>query len=449
MTVESVHNKEHNKVNKADQSQNWTPINKQSSGVNYVLVVLEVMQNMGLGPIQDIMNTEAKMMDVTAKIQTDLTTIQQYLSKVENMAKSGGAYGSEFKGKNFGPGQDGSYSYGPNGFNGLDSKEFHENLNPNGDLNNQYVSADFQQATAQFIAAMKDLYMCQPCTAGDPDSAANFSKFSINKTDGKGNPITEKVDISGNFDTLNNHWFASSGVKTFSTSSTAKASLVQKYMFYKTKLAAEQHTGPLPINTQTGTADISKLGVNFDPNSDNFDGMGKSLFGLVSSFNTHEDVKRSADGTWRGEGRFRTESNNFLSYIFKNPYEIDNSDPHLNSTFVNIYGAVSFAAFNYYWSKNPNASVSVNDNTMPKPDPYNGQGYDWQKNKGVANGDDLSTWYSSAQSSSSIVSSTSSESSTDMQEMTSEVSQFQNIGQNIIKSSSQSNLATVQNYKSA
>ena len=430
---------------------------KKSSvyNTNYVLTVLNIMQDVGLQPIEDTMQTESQLMDTTAEMQADLTTIQEYLTRIENLAHSGGAWKMGDHGwKPMPPGQKGWF--GPNADNGIAYNEFHENPNLQ-DGKDYTVSSDFQNATNGFIAAMKDLFVGEPCSKGAPSACSNFTKFSVNKTDSKGNPITQNFDLSSVFNQLNgntsNGWGILekySGQGVFSTSDSHSASLIQQYTYYQYKLNAEQYHGLVP------NEDLSKLGFTMDPTSPSFDGVGKSMFGLLNSFNTSVTVDRENDSQYKNNGEFSNTSENFLYYIFENPYGINPSGvPNLiGGSCVNIYGAFSYAAFNYYWTKNPSASTDQKDNTVPQPPAYNGgngaenYGYDKDDKGVVSDGDKLSIWYSDSQSSASLLSSQANENSTTMQQYSSEVSQYQNIGQNIIKSNSENLIATVHNYKS-
>lgn len=442
-------------INPKENTEKVNALGGESKGsggaydTNYVLVVLEVMQKLGLGPLEDVMQTEAKLMDVTAEIQSDLTTIQEYLTRIQNLSSSGGDWKmGSYNWSNMPSGQQGWLS--PNGYNGIAYNEFHENNDITGDPRANTVAADFQNATANFIAAFKDLFMCTPCQSGDPNAASNFSNFSLSKMDSSGNTITKTFDLSSIYGNLDANKTTGWGMLSqygdvFSTSSGSKASLIQQYTFYQYKLAAENYSG-MPDN-------LSDIGFNMDPTSTSFDGVGKSLWDLLNSFNTTVNVNRENDQNYENAGELSNTSGNFLGYIFGNSYGYqlngeDSSGSIIGRYDVNIYGAFAYAAFNYFWTKNPSASTAGSDNTTPQPPNYDGKAYSWDQGKGiVTDGDKLSIWYSNSQSSSSLISSNSNEASTTMQQYTSEVSQYQNIGQNIIKSASDSNLATIQNFK--
>ncbi len=458
---------EHNGVQAIRSRLGEDPKKSKVYTSNYVLLVLEVMQGMGLQPIEDTMQTEAKLMDVTAEMQSDLTTIQEYLTRIENLSHSGGSYrigNTEWKPGDFPSGQNG-WS-GPNSANGLAWDEFHENPNVNTSESDDYCAADLKNATDGFIAAMKDLFEAQPCQEGDPMAGNQFLEFSVNKIDKKtGLVVNQKVDLGGEYNKLNSDpkgWgvLGSNGGSVFTTSDSHRATLIQQYTFYKYKLAAEQYNGLIP-GTNPEWPDITQLGFDMDPESTSFNGVGKSLYGVLNSFNTTVETHRQNDGSMPDNGKLSNKSGNFLDYIFRSdPYAFyaSGSSYWAGRTNVNIVGAFSYAAFNYFWTKNPNASTSSGDmDPTHAPTPYNDSeakhGHDDynvdDKDKGVvSDGDKLSNWYSTSQSSSSILSSSSSEASTTMQQYSSEVSQYQNIGQNIIKSASENNIATVQNFKS-
>ncbi len=446
----------------------YDPKHSKCYGTSYVLIVLKIMNSVGLGPLQDVMNTEAKLMDVTAEIQSDLTTIQQYLTRIEDMSSSGGAWKQNAPDKHlpsgvgFTKGTKGWYS--PNGFNGLAWNEFHEGQDAGtGVPSGQYQASDFQNATLAFVSALNNLFSVQNCSKGSPDASSNFTSFSVNKeSDGK--TVTQTIFLNDAscadnlFHDLNHNPMGWGMVGAFSPnhpafakSDTESASLMQKYTYYKYKLAAEQYDGVIPTDSK-GYTDFTKLGVNVDPSSSSCDGLAKSMFSVLNSFNTSVDVDRDNDGGYNSAANIRTSSQNFLSMVFNDPWcfhDISHTNEKWNGRYQgNIYSAFSFAAFNYYWTKNPNADVTQETHSVPTKGAFSGD-YNWAKDKGsTQNGDQLSIWYSDSQSASSLVSSTSSESSTTMQGYTSEVSQYQNIGQNIIKSSSEANIATIQNDKS-
>ncbi len=436
-----------------DNSISSESLSKTSvKSTSYVLIVLEMMQTIGLGPIESLMQTEAQMMDVTAKIQSDLTTIQSFLSKIENLAHSGAAWKVNPKIQNMAH----SGMYDPNAYNAL-YKEFKENPNamdiPNSD--NDTVAPDFKTSVQNFLSAFKDLFTGQSCDPGDASAQSNFTTFTVNKM-AEGQNLQESFSLKDLFGPASNPHSLNSNPQgwgmvsklgsneaTFGTSSTTKASLIQQYTYYQYQMAAEKSKAYVP------GADISKLPFSMDPNSGNFDGVGRSLLGLLNSFNTTITVNRENDTNNPNAGRLSNKSTNFLMYLLeKDPTKYrDASDKFDGGYAVNIYGALSFAAFNYFWTQNPNASVDKGSSPELSPGSINGQSYSAADDKGVAAGDKLSIWYSDSQSSSSLVSSGSSESSTTMQEYTSEVSQYQNIGQNIVKTNSDSNLAIVNNFK--
>ncbi len=335
------------KQQKASKGSSDNPRNE-----NYVLIVMEVMQKFGLGPLEKLMEDMAKIEQLLAKFQGDLTQIQQFLSEIENAAHSDGS--------------------DPSNFNGLPKNFWKEH------------GSDLKQ----FMNEIKSIFF-----AGGDKSNPTLGDLMKEFGGSSSDLMNYFKKIAGEF---NNPKDPSQNIIT--TNPNQHVSMIQLLVFLKLQLAVDQ-------KQMTGAKMPSDLTKLYDPNgSGSGDGMIKSLMTFFNQLGTDVTAKNSKNSLDDG---------NILQALKSGDMD------HLRGLF-------NCMAYNYYWSQNPNGSGD-----------YPGEG----------GHDVLSLFYSDSQSSASLISSNTSENSTSMQEYTSEVSQYQNIGQNMIKANSESAMAVVNNYK--
>lgn len=361
--------------------------------VNYAMIVMEVMVKFGLAPIEKMMQDMAKLEKLLSKFQGDFTEIQQFLNMIEEEAHSGKGYWK--------PGADpfdGHHYTDPNAFNGLPKNFWKEHASDLKEFMNT-IKSMFYAGSDKSNPTLGDLM--KEFGGSSSDLMNYFKKISKEFNDPK-DP---------------NH-------QIITTDPNQHVSMIQLLVFLKLQLAVDEKQmshSPIP-------SDLTKV---FDPyNKDGSgDGMIKSLMGFLNSLTTDVSAKR--------KGGSSEDFGNLLDAI---------KDGNMDKL-EQIFGAM---AYNYYWTKNPNASDESDKTPMPPNPPGFPKGFNfwqWKDDPGEPGSDVLSILYGGAQSSSSLISSNSNEDSTSMQEYSSEVSQYQNIGQNITKSVAEGEQAFVNNEK--
>ena len=324
-----------------------------------------------------------------------------------------------------------------------------------------------------------------------------------------GQYVKVSVDMTSTYSSLNSGAFApfvKEGLHSFldpTTSGSTSSSLIMQYVFDKARVTADTLAPGALFNIATkdkqGNYHISDATqiINFDPTQGGGDGVLKTLYNLVNDLNTTVSVSRSS---YEFDSFNNEETPSILALIYDNNnggkspdlyqgdwdvhndtaallshYNVDKNGVNPNQH-MGLYGTFSYLAFNYYWNKNSSASISGDqkdvpidsDNPYSKDPNYEGNGF-WSPEhcegwapgwnnppfgssrgkygdlRGKSATDQLDIFVNSTQSSTSLLSSANSESSTAMQEYTSQESQFQNIGQNVIKGNSQNLKVTVKN----
>ena len=129
-------------------------------------------------------------------------------------------------------------------------------------------------------------------------------------------------------------------------------------------------------------------------------------------------------------------------------------DPRKNNIDPGLFCAFSYMAYNYYWTKNPNALVDTeNGHTNCNTSWTNGvngdhcTAWDWEDKHQTALADQLSYGYMHTNSTQTTLSSSSSTQNTTFQEATSNVQTMNNAAQQMIQSFSQGQGQTITNFK--
>lgn len=322
------------------------------------------------------------------KLMSDMAKLEKLLAQFQgdfgNIAQLLSMLEKEAKsGKGFW--KNGKGGFGPGAFNGLPKNFWNGH----------------KSQLKEFMNEIKSIFF-----AGSDKSTPTLA--DLMKEFGGGNLEAYFKKISGEFNDPSDPKH-----KVITTDPKQHVSLLQLFIFLKLKVSADEKAlshSPIP-------KDLTKL---FDPNpkSGSDDPIISSLLSFFANLKTPVTAKRK-DGSEKHFG-------NLLEAI-----KSGNLDQ-----LGKIFGAM---AFNYFWSKNPNY-----DEKDPKP-PSPGPGYHWKNDPGVADGDFLSTLYSSTSSVQTLISSSSNEEMTTMQEYSSEGSRYQNIGQNMIEQVFASEKAMVHN----
>lgn len=430
----------------SDDNKSIDALLGQSGGVvskySYAMIVLYVLNKVGLEHQQQVMQTRSQLMDVMTRMQNDFTTISEYLSQVQNNSYSSGsswAYGG-------GDGSEGGWStQGLNSYNGLNSSFYDLTGNYNiqhggiglisgGSLTSvtDSVSAQFKTSTQGFLNAVNDLFYSSK--SGTGLTVSDISKIA--------NPFGGKdFDMTSTWDALSakDGPFASFNYGTnsvISSNPTDHPSLMQQYMYYQAQMQVNSGSAGT-VNGANG--DISKI-VDFNPNDANSDPLEQTFIQLLTALNTNVSVNR--DGSAGGNSVVDKDlgGDTFLSLIASGQVNCtlqagEGSGPdgafRINQVKPGLYLAVSMMAFDYFWSKNPNASTTapyvhftgsgeVNDNNSAL--------------KGAASMDPLSNLYMTNNSVQTNVGQQTSQGNNNFQQDVNVAGQLSNVGQNVQKS---------------
>ncbi|MCH9631168.1 MAG: hypothetical protein S4CHLAM37_11870 [Chlamydiia bacterium] len=433
--------------------------------ISYAIIVMEVLNKVGLEHQQTIMQLRGKLMDVMTRMQNDFTTISEYVSQIENNAHSGG--GANVNAHGF-------TAWGMNAFNGLDNSFFKNEgaITTDNNTNNgtegklqttgpnkfkEDASSSFQSSTQGFENAVKDLFFGSP--SGSGLTVADISKID-NPT---GGPAFNFADPKNNYwQKLSNAFskqFAGTGASMIMTDPSASPSLMQQYMYYKTQVDVFN----MPKSTVAAAdGQVDKL-ENFDPSGATNPGQPSpdSLLGtfieMLSSLNQPITVNRNGQSAILcksapslleligGSLGTSLDSKPISATVQEQKWTehkglyVHHHDQYMyyNQLQPGIYQAVSMMAFNYFWTKNPNASCdgAITNTTLDKSSNEAGQtdGYDGGT-KGSASSDPLSNLYMTTNSVQTNIGQESSQGNDNFQSDVSVSGQLDNMGVNATKS---------------
>ncbi|MCH9631170.1 MAG: hypothetical protein S4CHLAM37_11890 [Chlamydiia bacterium] len=420
--------------------------------ISYAIIVMEVLNKVGLSHQQKVMQLRGKYMDVMTRMQNDFTTISQYLSQIENNSHSGGSYKAD---------SNTCVDTGTNGFNGLDNSYYRNqstiayasgNYGDEGTLVNykEIVSDSFKSSSQSFVNAVKDLFFGS--TSGVGITVKDISKI----TNPHGGPNFNFADPKNNYwQTLSKSFeaeFGAAGTNMIMTAPNAHPSLLQQYMFYKTQV--DIYTMP-KSQVKAANGQVDKL-ENFDPTGKRLAGQAApdSLLGtfmeMLSALNRSISVKRDigwdyAMGCKTAPSILQLIQLNKMSTVqvpggkyyhhWRSKSDDHGHEMHMNQLSPGLYQAVSMIAFNYFWTKNPNASTdSTVTNTTADSVTSGSHSEEWSTAKGVASSDPLSNMYMTTNSVQTNISQQSSQSNNNFQSDVSVAGQLDNMGVNATKS---------------
>lgn len=452
--------------------------NSQSDFLYTTNYILEVMQltNKAMEYQAKQVSDQAQLQNVILQMNNDFSTMNQFFSKLQAQAHAGGGIHYHHGGDN------GLLS--PNSVNGF-SNAFYmmseyenpgqggwggEQANFGGDYGNSpysisgtpnasYVSADYQQSMASFMTAFKQLFFSSPGTADSATSVGDLSKITVHTKTGP-----EDVDLMAS-----GFWSNIGGVydKTYpaglpshviSSNGTDQPSLIQQYIYWSLK-----------CNCDNGTiSDLSGINPeNYMPGSTTLDSTLGNMLSVLNDLNASVTVEGN---TWT-----HSTTDNLLSMIMNNKLYNTNDndkesttwgavtsgypigaalDPNAGKIDPGLYCAFSYMAYNYFWTKNPNAAddsdyqTQTNCNVNSYNGVNDGDGTGWDKvGHQQAEPDMLSTLYMHTNSTQTTLSSSSSTQNTNFQEATSNVQTMNNAAQQMIQSFSQGQGQTITNFK--
>ncbi|MCH9631167.1 MAG: hypothetical protein S4CHLAM37_11860 [Chlamydiia bacterium] len=421
--------------------------------VSYSLIVIETLSKIGMSPVEQNIGDQADLEQTINKLQGSLTNISMFLSKLENNAKSSDVVNIAAicdHGSNFG-------ILDKYAFNGLDG--------------NFLASKDFDNSVHGFVSQIKSIFFANT----DKSNLTLGSMMTIHTPDGKTIDLTSywgqvAKEFNGAFANDQSNPLGNNKIilDPSNSSMSDTGSLLQVYIYQKLQVKMDETS-------------ISKLKKdNYDPfkvldpnpkGGSGGDGIATELMNFLSSLDTTVTVSRNS---WNPGGNVRNTgagnhhwdhnaglptdnvtSGNVLALIVNNQY--DDINPGASYTYGTVPGldtTIGYMAFNYFWTKNPNAKGGQEmtpKQGIPQGSYFiHGLGDGWINSSsmpGAAQGDLLSDLYSSTTGLQTLAGNDSQSGSTQLQEQTQEMSQYQNIGQNIVKNATSEKNTMVSSFK--
>ena len=409
--------------------------------VNYVIAVMELTQ-VCMKHQEELVSIRSKLAEITTKIQSDLNVINQYMTTLQNKAA---------------PSDDKDMADYWNGFGSYQGNTWNNTWGVNGD-GTERVDSGYAAATQAFTKAFTDLYygspfgrtgsvsvqdlmqMDNPENPNQPfDMSAFWGKIApgFNTTEqgasGQGLGLGIHDPQDPDYDRL-----------VISTRPNDCPSLIQQYIYYQAKLNLYSTD---PSTVRAASEDFSKIpGMNFDPRNDGFDPNINQMMSVIMALNTGITMEggQGTNGA-SGQGIYGYAAINaspkasILDLIVLGSYHGDkylfgdtsDTAPLGLSDTVGLYGAGAFMAYNYFWTKDPQAKDSAGNSNHK------------------VNGDLLSDVYSKTSSTQASLSSASSAQGTNFQQDTSGMTTENNEVQQMISSFMQGQGSVVGNFKGA
>jgi hypothetical protein len=461
-------------ASKAHQKPASDSKNSQSDFLYTTNYILEVMQltNKAMEFQAKQVSAQAQLQNVILEMNNDFSTMNQFFSKLQAQAHAGG-------GICFYHGEDNSL-LSPNSVNGFSNAFYmmseYENpgqsgwggqqANFGGDYGNSpysigqtpnasYVSTDYQQSMASFMTAFKQLFFSSPQSGDGSTTVGDLSKITVHTKNG---PKDVDLMTSGFWSNIGGAYDKTypNGLPShvISSTSTDQPSLIQQYIYWSLKCNCDN-------GTITNLSGINPQ--NYIPGSTTLDSTLGNMLSVLNDLNASVTV----DGnTWT-----HSTTDNLLSMIMNNKLYNTNDndkgsttwgatnvngeqDPNAGKIDPGLYCAFSYMAYNYFWTKNPNApdnsdyQTQTNCNVDRNNGVNDGKGTAWSKTGHLQpEADMLSTLYMHTNSTQTTLSSTSSTQNTNFQEATSNVQTMNNAAQQMIQSFSQGQGQTITNFK--
>jgi hypothetical protein len=432
--------------------------------VNYVIAVMELTQ-VCMKHQEELVSIRSKLAEITTKIQSDLNVINQYMTTLQNKAavSDGEATYDSDSGTND-PGHFGNTDY-TNGFGPTGNNTWY--VDPS--TGKEVVDAGYQSSTQAFVKAFTDLYYGSPF-----GRTASVSVQDLMQMDNPENP-NQPFDMSAfwgkiapGFNTTEQGTSGQGlglGVHdpqdpdydrlVISTRPTDCPSLIQQYIYYQAKLNLYSAD---PSTVKAASADFTKIpGMNFDPREDGFDPNINQMMSVITALNTKVSVNGGQDAGGDLYGKAQavvngTSKDTLLRLIVLSSYhgasylegdhgsttihDFEQGNLSAPTDDVGLYGVGSFLAYNYFWTKDPQAKD-------------NGNVWSPQGSNHRVDGDLLSDIYSKTSSTQASLSSASSAQGTNFQQDTSGMTTENNEVQQMISSFMQGQGSVVGNFKGA
>ncbi|MCH9631173.1 MAG: hypothetical protein S4CHLAM37_11920 [Chlamydiia bacterium] len=404
------------------------------------MICLNAVVHMSLNPMQGEMQASADLMNVQHQIQQNLLTMSGFLSYIKSNATADGAAKDTFSG-----------IFNPNVMNGLKHTEYMiDNKNAKKESGttdySETASPTFQKKLTAFITAFKHTFYSDT----DP-KAPTFDQLS-HIDNPHVLPTGKSFDLSTYWGKLNKnfHAFNQCGYQVMATQKGHTASLIQQYCYLKAKVATYTDSKS-HVNGADGK--IQNL-VDFQINDNKkCDPLIKSMMQIVTAFESPESVSRSVSATTPFATTTQTGLYLMLEGKKKAFAESQGPKPTTQTTEsgkqAGLYGYFSDMAFNYFWTKNPNATKDM-PKDLPNPDVVNPFGiHEWTaaNSVGVADSDHLSSVGLSINSNQTNMGQAVGQGSITIQSVTTNEGQDVNIVQTGLKGKKEADSTMLQNQK--
>lgn len=316
------------------------------------MLFLDVVNHLQLNGLQNQMIVESQLMDVQHQMQQSLVTIGNFITQLEGNAQSGSAWqGQElFSGNKISD---------PNMFNGL-KQTFYSIGTSQSNYGQEQVSSDYQKGVQGFVQAFKQLFYAN--TNSNAPLFEDVQKIQNPQV----YPSGQDFDLTSFWGNVNQTFssFNQCGYNTFATQPGEHISLIQQYCYLKAE-ASVYTDSKATVNGANG--DISKL-VNFNYGDEDCDPFLQSVMQVVVNFSNSTTVSRGESST----DYFTTKTASPLYLILNEQYTAfpqsqgpnPSTQPTQSGDQVGLDGYFAYTTFNYFWQKNPDASMTA---TTPEP----------------------------------------------------------------------------------
>lgn len=443
--LHNVHADQDNGVKRSsDTRPNWEKALDSPHAVqrfSCYMIFVDAVNHLSLDKLQSEMTCEANLMNTEHDIQEELVNMSQLFSYLKGHASSdGAAFGQNTVFPSIG-GLPHDGEYNPNAFNGLGRFDSSANSgygfgNSSSDFDKEYVGKDYAEVVQKFESSFRRLFYADQST-----DTLTFDQAS--KIDNPNMfPTGKAFDLKSYWSTLNGQYskFNLDGHNVFATQPGQHVSLIQQYCYYK---AQEATFVDSKAHVNSANGDITKL-VNFNIEDTNCDPLIKSLMGIVTDFNKSIEVTRG--GSYKPQFATTTETGTDL--ILNNElYTHTGGSASASGKEMGLYGYFSYAAFNYFWLKNPTATKSFPEGLNPVIN-----GAPWNKwvaanEAGTSLSDSVTSWDTDVSGNEKNVGQSVGEGSVSIQSVTTNEGQDVNIVQTGLTGKKEADSTMLQNQK--
>lgn len=385
-------------------------------------LVIEILNHVGLDESEGAVMAQAQLMDVEHSMQQNMIKISKALSDIQGNEQGYNVY------------QAANGVLSPDTFLGLKTAYYNMSLDSSGNIQEQ--GSNFEQDVNSLETAIKQLYYSDSSDTSAP-TVGDLSKIA--------NPYVwqngQDFDLTSFWSNLEAKFTAAgfnnphqTGFSMVSSNPSAKASLIQQYMYYKAQ-STVYSTNSDTVNAAHG--DISKL-VSFDPpiagqlpsETDNNDAIIGQVLQALNLFDTTVNVQTTASGM----NSLNPNGDNLLKLILEGQNSIY-SQQSSGTAQAGVYAEMNMEAYRSFWSKTSAAKSAANIDPSLLGDYTN----NWTQisGGGVGGADVLTGWYTQTNSVQSSIGSDTTTNSSTMQAMTANEGDEVSVGQNAIKALNQ------------